>query len=379
MTVPKAADKGPESPQRRQGTSTGHHTVTISDVAAAAGVSTASVSSVINGKSRVSASTEARILAAIERLGYRINPTARQLRAGRADAIGLVVPELDRPYFGQLGTFLANEVEATGRNLVIQRSGGSPEQELAAAAFARLRMYDGVFFSIVDVEPAQLASLEFSTPVVLLGERSSDRKFDHVAMDNVGGAFAATTHVLQRGARRIAMLGGDPARITKIPSDKKTSAQARTPRGASIEMTKLRTRGYVDAHLHAGVDVPVDLVIPLSGFGLEDGRAAVHELCDQGLEFDAIFAVTDVVAIGALRGLSERGISVPEDVQVIGFDNIAESAYCSPSLTTVDPRKENIARTAMSLLEQRIAGSRNSPQEVIVPVELAVRESTRAL
>lgn len=353
--------------------------VTISDVAAQAQVSTASVSSVINGKSRVSAATEARILDAIDKLGYRINPTARQLRAGRADAIGLVVPELDRPYFGQLAAALAHEVESSGKTLVIQRSGGSHEEELAAAAFARLRMYDGVIFSIVDVDPARLASLEFSTPVVLLGERSSDRKFDHVAIDNVAGAFEATSHLLQRGAKRIAMLGGDPARITKIPSDKKTSARARQPGGASIEMTKLRTRGYVDAHLDSGVDVPVELVLPLRGFGLEEGRQSVHDLCDQGMEFDAIFAVTDVVALGALRGLAECGLRVPEDVQVIGFDNIVEAQYSTPALTSVDPNKSQIASTALSLLEDRIAGVAGAPREVIVPTHLVARETTRAL
>jgi DNA-binding LacI/PurR family transcriptional regulator len=101
------------------------HPVTISDVARAAGVSTASVSSVINGRSRVSAATTARINAAIEELGYQINPTARMLRSGRTGAIGLVVPELNRPYFGQLATLIADELAATGRHLVVQRSGGS--------------------------------------------------------------------------------------------------------------------------------------------------------------------------------------------------------------------------------------------------------------
>jgi DNA-binding LacI/PurR family transcriptional regulator len=224
------------------------HPVTISDVARAAGVSTASVSSVINGRSRVSAATTARINAAIEELGYQINPTARMLRSGRTGAIGLVVPELNRPYFGQLATLIADELAATGRHLVVQRSGGSREQELAAASFARLRMYDGVFFSVVDLDAQVLERLGFSTPVVLIGERSAEHRFDHVAMDNVGGSAQATRHLLERGARRIVLLGGDVH--------------------SGIDMTQLRTRGYISALAERGLAVDEDLVVPLGVFDL---------------------------------------------------------------------------------------------------------------
>lgn len=311
--------------------------VTMSDVARVAGVSPASVSSVINGRSRVSQATRERIEQAIDQLGYQINPTARMLRAGKTDAIGLVVPELNRPYFGQIATLLADEIEAAGKHLVVQRSGGSTEQELAAAAFARLRMYDGVIFSVVGLDPAELAKLQFSTPVVLLGERSGKAQFDHVAMDNVGGAAGATRYLLERGARRIVLLGG---------------AQSE-----GIEMSHLRTAGYAQALTQAGIAVSPELIVPLPMFDLEQGRAAVVALHDAGIEFDAVFALTDVVALGALRGLSELGLRVPQDVQVIGFDNITESAYSTPALTTVDPNKQEIARTALRLLEDRMGGA----------------------
>ncbi len=333
--------------------------VTISDVARAAGVSTASVSSVINGRSRVSAATTARINAAIAELGYQINPTARMLRSGRTGAIGLVVPELNRPYFGQLATHLADELAGSGRHLVVQRSGGSREQELAAASFARLRMYDGVIFSVVDLDAQELERLGFSTPVVLIGERSSERRFDHVAMDNVGGSAQATRYLLERGARRIVLLGGDLH--------------------AGIDMAQLRTRGYTSALAEQGLAIDEDLVVPLSVFGLEAGRAAVHSLVKHGVEFDAIFAVTDVVALGALRGLAECGLQVPQDVQVIGFDNITEAAYSTPALTTVDPNKRDIARTALALLDERLdqqASDALVPREVIVDTSLVGREST---
>ncbi len=333
-----------------------HSPATISDVAKHAGVSTASVSSVINGKSRVSAATEARILAAIDSLGFHTNPSARQLRTGKTGAIGLVVPELNRPYFGQLATHLADLLEQEGKHLVMQRSGGSKEQELAAASFARLRMYDGVIISVVDVDPHELERLGFTTPVVLLGERSSNNTFDHVAMDNVGGARQAVAHLLERGAKRIVLLGGSL--------------------DAGIEMSQLRTRGYVEEHAAVGHDIDESLVVPLDLYDLESGRAAVHMLVSTGVEFDAIFAITDVVALGALRGLAELDLRVPHEVQVIGFDSITESGYSTPALTSVDPNKAEIAKTALELLGTRLKGGGNTPHEVIIPARLIARETT---
>lgn len=333
-----------------------HSPATISDVAKKAGVSTASVSSVINGKSRVSAATEARILAAIDSLGFHINPSARQLRTGKTGAIGLVVPELNRPYFGQLATHLADLLEQEGKHLVMQRSGGSKEQELAAASFARLRMYDGVIISVVDVDPHELERLGFATPVVLLGERSSNNTFDHVAMDNVGGARQAVAHLLERGAKRIVLLGGSL--------------------DAGIEMSQLRTRGYVEEHAAVGHDVDESLVVPLDLYDLESGRAAIHMLVSTGVEFDAIFAITDVVALGALRALAELNLRVPHEVQVIGFDSISESEYSTPALTSVDPNKAEIAKTVLELLGTRLEGGGNTPHEVIIPTRLIARETT---
>lgn len=381
--------------------SSGTHTgpVTLSDVAQAAGVSKAAVSGVINGKSRVSSATAARIEAAIKHLGYQSNPTARQLRAGRSDAIGLVVPELNRPYFGELASMIADEVSASGKHLVVQRSGGTNEAELAAASFARLRMYDGVIFSVVGIDPAQIEQLQFTTPVVLIGERSGDNRFDHVAMDNVGGARLATAFLLERGARRIVLMGGDPSSAT--PPSGKTVSSAQfvasdnaadlanatdlanaagsdnaTDSANAIEMTKLRTQGYAQAHRAHDHEVPAELVLQLSAFSLEEGRLAVHRLVANGVDFDAVFAVTDVVALGTLRGLAELGLRVPQDVQVIGFDDITEGAYSSPALTTVNPEKDKIARLAVSMLEERISGTLTAPREVIVPTRLTVRETT---
>ncbi|WP_407319880.1 LacI family DNA-binding transcriptional regulator [Isoptericola halotolerans] len=342
--------------------------MTIADVARAAAVSTATVSNVINDVPRMSQETRQRVLQVMDDLGYRPDPTARNLRAGRTDVVGLLVPELDRPYFGQLATAIADGVEARGRRLVLQRS-GTGAKEVEAAAFARLRMYDAVIISVVGLDAAELERLNFTTPVVLVGERPVSRGFDHVMMDNVAGARLAVDHLLAGGARRVALLGGGPGD---------------DPRG----MVAQRYRGWRQAHEVRGVTADPRLVMTVDALDLEGGRQAVHELTRVGVPFDGVFAVTDVVAFGALRGLAELGLRVPDDVQVVGFDDILESRYCVPSLTTVDAGRDAIAAAVLDLLDVRMRQERKSaagtpgddrmaPREIVVPATLVHRESTR--
>ncbi|MBT0773478.1 LacI family DNA-binding transcriptional regulator [Kineosporia sp. J2-2] len=334
-------------------------------MARVAGVSTATVSNALNGRPGMAEETRARILAAVDELGYQINPTARSLRAGRTDAIGLLVPELDRPFFGQLATRLADGVEATGRHLVLQRSGSNREGELAAVAYARLRMYDGVIVTVVDLDLDDLERLNFATPVVLVGERVVPRTFDHVMMDNVGGARLATAHLIECGARRIAILGGS-----------RDESHARMP--------SLRTRGWREAHEDAGLVPPEELIVELDAIDPATGRRAVRELAREH-DFDAVFAVTDFLALGVLRGLADLNLSVPQQVQVVGFDDVDESEFTVPSLTTIGSGRTVIASTILGLLEtrmreqaQRLApGDRAEPVEVTITPELVRRGSTR--
>lgn len=337
--------------------------VTISDVANAAGVSTATVSNVINGLPKVSAETRLRVLGCMDQLGYQVNPSARNLRAGRTNAIGLIVPELDRPYFGQLATRLADAVERHGRHLLVQRSGATREGELTSVALARLRMYDGVVVSVVGLDPHDLERLHFTTPVVVIGERPVPRNFHHVAMDNVGGARLATAHLLERGARRIVLLGGHRGK------------------GRPADMRSLRTRGYRKAHANAGVPVDEELVLPLLGLSMDSARQAILDLAGSGEVFDGVFALTDVLAMGALRALAELGLDVPGKVQVIGFDSIDEAAFLVPALTTVDPGNEQMAAAIVELLDAGLRGDPGpdgprSAARVKFPARLVVREST---
>ena len=331
----------------------------MTDVARQAGVSTMTVSNVINGRSqRVSEPTRRRVLATIAELGYQVNMTARNLRMGRTGAVGLAVPGFAPGYYGELADRLADRFAAHGLRLAVERTGGNRSAELDALTAPRLSGYDGFVLSVVAGDAADLDRLSVDTPIVLIGERAVPARFDHVLMDNVGGARRATELLIRSGAQRIALLAGVSVAEETMPG--------------------LRTRGYREAHEAAGAAVRDELIVSC-GFAAPDGYAAVRDLIDRGVAFDAIFALTDSAAIGALRALVEAGRRVPDDVQVIGFDNLGESRFTAPALTTVEPGNAEMADAICALLVERIE-SRPAPvpARVVMPEARVVeRETTR--
>jgi len=331
----------------------------MTDVARRAGVSTMTVSNVINGRSqRVSEPTKQRVLATIAELGYQVNTTARNLRMGRTGVVGLAVPGFAPGYYGELADRLADRFAAHGLRLAVERTGATRSAELDALTAPRLSGYDGFVLSVVAGDEADLEKLSIDTPVVLIGERAVPARFDHVLMDNVGGASLATEFLLRKGARRIALLGGVPVAEKTMPG--------------------LRTRGYRLAHAAAGTPVRDELIVSCE-FAVTDGYAATRGLVDRGIDFDAIFALTDSAAIGALRALAEAGRRVPEDVQVIGFDNLDDSRFTSPPLTTVEPGNAEMADAICALMVERIESRPAAvAARVLMPeARIVERETTR--
>lgn len=337
--------------------------VRMIDVAREAGVSAMTVSNVINGRPGVSARTRLRVLETAAKLGYQVNLAARHLRAGRTGAVGLIVPDIDQPYYAQLASRLAGGVERRGLHLVVERTGRDADRELEAMSLGRLSMYDGVIISPLHVDAADLERLHLETPVVFIGERPVPPTYDHVMMDNVGGAGLATRHLISTGSRRIAIIGGRHD-------------------DHAADMPSLRTRGYREAHAELGIDVDEQLVVEES-FDLAAGARGVRRLHDDGVAFDAVFALTDTAAMGVLRALADLHVEVPRDVQVIGFDNGKETEFLVPRLSSVEPGNSAIADRVLDLLDRRIAAARNagetSPDPVVMTVNarLALRESTR--
>ncbi|GAA2299577.1 LacI family DNA-binding transcriptional regulator [Streptomyces kunmingensis] len=329
----------------------------IKDVAEYAGVSPKTVSNVINDYEHVSDRTREVVREAIDALGYRVNIAGRQLRQGRTGMITLAVPELDVAYFSELAKHVMAEADRRGQTVLLHQTGGVRERELAALHGFDAQFTDGVILSPLALHPSDLATRDRGLPVVLLGERPAEGSTDHVAIDNVRAAREATEHLLGRGRRRIAVVGG-------------------TVRGRQ-GTDRLRTDGYREALEEAGVPFDSGLVVPVDAYHWKDGARAAAALMDTDPRPDALLCLNDHLALGALRALYERGESVPKDLDVVGFDDIEAAGFSVPSLTTVAPDKKEIARAAVALLLDRIEEPATGPLlDHVVGHELKVREST---
>ncbi|MDN0200493.1 LacI family DNA-binding transcriptional regulator [Streptomyces sp. S.PNR 29] len=332
--------------------------VTLRDVAARAGVSSRTVSNVVNGYARVSEETRARVQKAVDELGYRPNVLARNLAAGRSGQIAVVVPYLDTPYFAELLQGVIRAARVQGYNVLIDQTDGDAEHEkLFLTRGSTSLLFDGVIFSPLGLSQSDLSVRDTSLPLVILGERVSDGTFDHVGIDDVTASMEATEHLLGLGRRRVAAIGDQPYRTG--------------------EAAQLRTRGFRLAHERAGLPVHEELVISTPRFNRSDGAEAMAHLLDLEQPPDAVFCYSDLVALGAMRTLASRGLRVPEDVAVIGYDDIEDGRYSNPSVTTISPDKRMIAETAVERLLNRIGSATPVPGlEIRAPHRLVVREST---
>ncbi|WP_461031793.1 LacI family DNA-binding transcriptional regulator [Streptomyces mayteni] len=331
--------------------------VTIQEVAKAAGVSSMTVSNVINDHPNVRRETRAKVLEAMTRLGYRVNVAARNLRKGRTGTIGLAIPEVDSAYYGQLAAAIITAAERRDLRVSIEQTGASRESELDALSLSRNRLYDGLILSAAGLGQADAERLRVDHPVVILGDRIFGGPVDHVAMPNLDASRAATRHLLSRGCRRIAIMCGAVE---------------------EVDTSRLRLTGYRLALEDAGVPVDPALVQQVGRLGMREGARRVREMAESGLEFDGVFCVTDALAMGVLRGLADVGIRVPDQVKVIGFDNVTNSEFLVPSLSSIDPDHDGMAARAVDLLIQRIEQTEPSTRhaEFVGSFSVVIREST---
>ena len=332
-------------------------TATLRDVARVAGVSFKTVSNVVNHHPHVAEPTRLRVLAAIEQLGYRPNQSARSLRSGRTGAIGLAVPELSLAYFAELADEVITVADRHDVVVLIEQTGGDPRREREVLSGPRRQLTDGLLFSPLGLGNEDAGVLDVDFPLVLLGERIFDGPVDHVTMENVAGARAATEHLIALGRRRIAVLGAHEGEV--------------------IGSAGLRLSGYREALAAHGIPFDDALVVDSGPWHRANGAEAARILLDRDVAVDAVFALNDELALGALRVFGERGVRVPADIAVIGFDDVDEGRYSFPSLSTVDPGRREIARLAVDLLLEGIAASDRGPRrELRSAYRIVSREST---
>lgn len=338
---------------------------TMKDVAKAAGVSVKTVSNVVNDYEFVSSSTREKVNKAINELGYQVNVPARNLRLGYTGIISLAIPDLAMPYFAQLSSLVIEESKKLGMRVLVEPTLYSREGELEALHGSQHSMIDGLIYSPLELGMDDVEQLEVDYPLVVLGERIFSDRFDHVATENVEGAKHATAYLISTGCRRIAVIGTHP--------------------GEKLGSAALRLDGYRQGLEEAGLDFDPKLVAPSRMWHRIDGVNAMNSLLDAGVVPDGVVALNDMLAAGVLHSIQMHGMSVPDDISVIGFDNSEDSQYLSPSLTSISPGLKAVARLSVRVLKDRINGDRplnTAPGEHVfrkVSSSLVVRKSTRSV
>jgi DNA-binding LacI/PurR family transcriptional regulator len=336
-------------------------------VAELAGVSVKTVSNVVNGFRFVSDATRTKVQAALDELDYRPNLPARLLRGGRTGIVALAVPEISSPYFAELAAQFVQHAKGHGWTVLIDETQGAEDSERLVLDGIKSHLVDGLIASPLAVTAKEIGARRDRTPLVLLGERLAQAPVAHapvdhapvdqVSIDNVAAARTATAHLTSLGRTRIAAIGSQP----QIPGG----------------IAERRLRGYRAALTAAQLPYDPSLAVPAESYHRADGYRAMTALLDRPQPPDAVFCFNDLLAIGALRALHERGCRVPRDVAVIGFDGIEDGEFHTPSLSTISPDKAEIARLALAFLERRITGgATDGPQEGNVPFELSIRAST---
>lgn len=328
----------------------------IKDVAARAGVSLKTVTNVVHERPYVKQETRDRVLAAIAELDYRPSRAGRQLQSGRSHLVTLVVPRIDEPYLSSLAHALIAAATAAGYRLLVDETGGRPEQEHQAASGYPGHGIDGVIISPFALRPDQLAARSRDVAMVLLGQFLPDSTADYVAIDNVASTADAVRHLVDIGRRRIGYLGAEPGRA-----------------GA---LGEVRLGGYREALAAHGLVEPDGGIGRGRQFNREAGERAAEEVLARVPDLDALVCASDLMAIGAIRTLQRSGRRVPEDVAVLGWDDIVEGQYVTPSLTTVAPDLPALAQQTLDALIRRIEGDRSPGRAYVVPHRLVVREST---
>lgn len=306
--------------------------VRLADIAARVGVSTKTVSNVVNGTGWVGDAVRQQVNEAIRELGYRPNLAARQLRGGSSGLLALCVPNLREPYFAEFASEFVDAARTRGLTVLVTQSKGQRSVELAMLESENLPALDGLVFSPLSLTADDTAARRSTVPLVLIGEHGESLASDsiaHVGSDNTAAAEAATALLIERGRRRIAVIG---------------------LQSAEFDTARLRFEGYKRALAAAGIALDPDLLIEVERYSRADGSHGIETLLERGVEFDAVFCFNDTLAFGALYTLGVHRISVPDQVQVMGYDNIEEGSFIVPALSSVDPGVANACGMILDLL-----------------------------
>ena len=348
--------------------------VTLRDVAQQAGVSPMTVSKALHGKPGVKASTREKVMATAKRLGYQVNLGASILRTGRSGIIHVVINEFDSPFYAKFTQALTGEISSRGLTPFVENTCYSPAEArraLVSAPLPSAQLFDGEILHASGLgHNAPISRLTSGRPFVIIDACESQPTCDQVNFPNEEGARVAIRHLIQRGCRRIALVGN--------------AFQPRVLLDRAADSGMLRLRGASGALLDAGLEYSESVVFPAydNTGGIAAGHAiAAANTADPMHAFDGVCCVNDYTALGAIRGLADAGLKVPDDLKVIGFDGVSAGTYAVPTLTTIQIDFAQLARLSVDMLvrriERRIKGDDEEPcQSATIGFNLLESEST---
>ena len=334
-----------------------NNTVTLKSIADHLNVSVTTVSRVLNGKSntyRISKETERKILKAASELNYTPNQLARGLRLQKSHTIGYIIPDISNPFFSSIAKSVEKSARKFGYSILLCDSEENTELEISLIQLMLNRKVDGLIISPVGIEVSHLVNLSVKKmPIVLLDRYFPNLDLPFVTSDNYQGAFEAVNMLIEYGHRRIACIQG--LRKTSPNND--------------------RLRGYIDAHKKNDLPIDESLIVGDS-FGEENGYIETKLLLKKRDIPTAIFAVSNLISLGAIRAITEEGLKIPEDVSMISFDEQPYSRFLSTPMTTVAQQSMQIGQFATKILIDQIENKNSiEPKGIFLPTRIIMRDS----
>lgn len=325
----------------------------LEEVAKRAKVSTATVSRVLNNVGQVKKSTRARVLRVAEELKYHPNLHARDLAGGKSKTIGMIVSNMENPFFVDIYKAAAHDARARGYEVVLANTDYNPENLVRQIRLMIGRRVAGLALVISEMDPSLIQELsEGDIPVVFYDVGAPKHNISNIAVNYAKGIERVVNYLHELGHRRMAFISHHP----------------------NLGPLTVRERAF--RHTVAENIPPIEWKIAMSADGLDGGREATREILSSGFNPTAMICVNDFMAIGALRELREAGLRVPQDVSVTGFDNIRLAEVCSPSLTTFHIQRERIGRLMFRALTDESSSGEACRRRVVLQPEFVLREST---
>lgn len=327
-------------------------TKSIKDVAETAGVSTATVSHVINGTRFVSEETRAKVLKAMNQLNYHPNLVARSLRSQKSNIIGLLLPNISNFYFTSIALGIENVLRKNGYNLILSNSNENLENEKEQVKVFNAQLIDGMIIASTAGEHSYLyKDLTCNYPVVFIDRKPKNYKADYVVLDNVKSTYDAISILIEKGHKRVGIITGFNRSST----------------------TEERIKGYKKAFADHGMDID-DSLIRMGDFTFESGYQIASELVEHS-KASALFVVNSIMTIGSLIYLNEKGIKIPEQIAIVGCDDHKWSRVTNPPLSVVAQPAYELGETAASLLLQRISQPDMDYKEYRLASKIILRNS----